>query len=83
MNLSLSTHRLIQIFLAGLFIALLPSMLFWYLAIVILFAKMFIIICIIDFIRKTTFRKTIGSVLVVLLLACISSLIISWLLPGL
>ena len=83
MNITLSHHRLIQIFLAGLFIALLPSMLFWYLAVVILVTKLFVIICIIDFIRKTAFRKSIGSILIVLVLACISSLVVSYLLPGL
>lgn len=79
MNLVLRDHRSIHIFIGCLIIALIPSILFWYLAFVILAVKIFFIACIIDFITRSSIRKNMSPYLVPALLACITAFIISYL----
>lgn len=76
MNLTLDGHKLIQIFLGCLILASMPVLFFVYLAALVLLTKIFIVICIIDFISKTSIRKRFGLFLISVYLAYMVSLVI-------
>jgi hypothetical protein len=67
--------NLIPIFLIGFILASIPTLFFFYFAFLILLTKIFIIICIIDFIRKTSIRKKTGLILGFMFIAGIISVI--------
>ena len=76
MNLSINFHRQIWIFLASLlFFSVMPDFIFVYLCILLYTVIFFIILCVIDFIKRTAYRKKIAGFLEPALLACIVSLI--------
>ena len=58
MNTSINIHRLVPLFLVCLFLALIPSFFGWYLVIMIISIKAFLVICVIDYFRKTTINYT-------------------------
>ncbi len=78
MDKSINIHRLIPLFLACLVLAFAPSFFSWYLVITIVSIKAFVVICIIDYIRKTTLRKRFGLVLAIMLTALIVSLVLMY-----
>ncbi|MFN8253511.1 MAG: hypothetical protein U0V75_16695 [Ferruginibacter sp.] len=76
MNKVLNTHNSILVLLAGILLASFPFLFFLNLALLALLTKIFLIICILDFIRKTTWRKKAGTILALIFLAEIASGII-------
>jgi hypothetical protein len=78
MHKSINILRLIPLFLACLFLALIPSFFGWYLVIMVVSIKAFVVICIIDYIRKTTIRKNFGLILSVGIVALIISLVVMY-----
>lgn len=74
MNTTINIRRLIPVFLGCLLIALLPSLFFWYLATLMILTKIFVVICVIDYIRKSRMRKNIGLILASMFLAAIAAL---------
>lgn len=76
MNLSINFQRLIPLFLVCFCIALIPSLFAYYLLILAIGTKVFVITCIVDYFRKTTIRKNFGLVLSVMILAFIISLVV-------
>ena len=76
MNASLHVHRLTPLFLVCFCVALVPSLSIWYFILLTLFVKAFVIVCVVDHIRKTTMRKNLGAIVAVMILAAISSLVV-------
>ncbi len=83
MNTSINIQKLIPVFFVCLFIALIPSFFFWYILLLAICIKAFVILCIIDYIKRTTMRKKIGLLLSVMILAAIASLVILYFLNSL
>jgi uncharacterized membrane protein len=81
MDRTLILHRLIAVILAGLILGSIPVLVFAYFAFLILLFKIFVILCIIDFIRKTSLRKKTGLMLTYMFIAGIVSVIAMYLLP--
>ena len=67
--------NLIPVVLAGFILASMPVLFFMYFALLIFLAKIFVIICVIDLIRKTSWRKKTGLALSLMFMAAIVSLI--------
>ena len=76
MNTAVNINKQIWIFLASLLFFSVPAFLFIYVGILVVLIKLFIIFLIIDFIKKTSYRKRIGFVLEPVLFACIISLVV-------
>lgn len=76
MNLTLDGHKLIQVFLGCLILASIPPLLFIYLSALVWLLIIFIAVCIIDFVRKSSWRKRFGLFLIPVYLAYIVALII-------
>jgi len=76
MNTSINMHRLIQLILVFLLLSLVPSFFGWCLAITLISVKAFVVICIIDYFKKTRMRKSFGLVLSAMIVALMISLII-------
>ncbi len=76
MNTSINIHRLVPLFLVCLFLALIPSFFGWYLVIMIISIKAFLVICVIDYFRKTTIRKSFGLIVSAIILAFIISMLV-------
>lgn len=79
MNTTINIRMLVAIFTGCLIIALIPAFFFCYVAILILFTKAFVVICLIDYIRKTTMRKISGLILAIMFLAGIVAAIVIYL----
>lgn len=60
----LQLNTLIPLVLTGILLASLPFMYFPFLGFLAFATKVFLIICLLDFIRKTDWRKTTGLVLI-------------------
>jgi hypothetical protein len=75
MGLSNLNQRLILFFLACLAVAVLPMFFFWYLTASLLLLKAFVIICIIDFILKKSYRKKMGLILIPILSALLVAIL--------
>lgn len=82
MNTSINTQRLVPLFMVCLFIALVPSLFFWYLAALSLLIKIFVVVCLIDYLGKTTIRSHFGLVLIAMFLAAIiATIVVNYLYP--
>lgn len=73
MSRLLNLNRVILILLAAAVIAAFPAIFFCNLAVLAVLMKFFLIICVLDFIRKTSWRKPAGTVLALFFLAEIVS----------
>jgi hypothetical protein len=76
MNASINIHRLILLFLGFLLLSLIPSFFGWFLAFTLVSVIAFVVICIIDYFRKTNIRKNFGLVLSTMIIALIISVIV-------
>jgi hypothetical protein len=77
MNLTLNMHKQIWIFLVSLlFCSILPAFMIVYLSIIFWLVIFFSIVCVIDFIRRTAYRKKIAYVIEPALFACIVSMVV-------
>lgn len=87
MNRVLTTKKLVGLFLVCLTACLLPLFNSFYLVAVIAGFKLFLLICVLDLIRKTTWRKNAGLVVAVMIIALIAALLLQLLVeavqPGL
>ena len=63
MTKAINLKTLIPIILAGMALASVPSISFLYLGVLMFCLKLFVIILIIDIIRKTSFRRQAGKLL--------------------
>ncbi len=75
MNRAINIRTLIPVFFGFLFIGLTPSLSYLFIVLLAICVKVFVIICIVDYFRKTSLRKNIGSILIAMLLAAIVSLL--------
>ena len=73
MTKSLFFNRSIPLLLAALLLATIPGLFFIHLAVLAIFTNIFVVVCIIDFIKKTALRKPFGLVLGFMYLAEIIS----------
>lgn len=76
MNGLLQPNRSILVLLAAAMLATFPVLFLWNLALLNLLTKIFLVICLLDFIRKTSWRKKTGTVLALIFMAEIISGII-------
>jgi hypothetical protein len=76
MNTSINIHRLILLFLGSLLLSLIPSFFGWFLAITLVSVQAFVVICVVDYFRKTNMRKNFGLVLSAMIIALMMSLIV-------
>jgi hypothetical protein len=78
MNATLNIQRLLPFFLGCLFIAS-TSFIFCYLAILFFLFPCFLVVCIIDLVKKTRLRKNAGLLLATMYVAGIVALVIFYL----
>lgn len=79
MNTTLNVRKVLPIFLGCLLIAMVPSFFFCYLVALFFLVNVFLVICIIDFIKKTQMRKDAGIILDSMFVAAIVALGIHYL----
>ena len=73
MNGVLNTNRVLLVLLAAAVMVTFPGLFLLNFALLILLTKIFLVICLLDFIRKTNWRKETGAILVLVFLAEIVS----------
>lgn len=73
MDGTLNLRRAIAVLLAGTLIASFPFLFFCNLAVLAILTKAFLIICLLDFIRRTTWRRPAGTILALFFLAEITA----------
>ncbi|MBL7702807.1 MAG: hypothetical protein JNM14_11190 [Ferruginibacter sp.] len=76
MAANIDVRKFIPFFLISICIATTPHLFFWYLVALAICVKAFVVICVVDFFRKTSLRKNFGLVLSVMILAAICSLVV-------
>lgn len=78
MNTSIHVQKIIPVYLACLCMAFMPYIFGIYLWVIGSGLSAFVIICIIDFLYKTSIRKNFGLVLITMLLAFITALLVNY-----
>lgn len=76
MKMVLTPKKLVGFFLACLLFCLLPVFNSFYLLAVIGCFKLFLLFCVLDFIRKTNWRKNVGLLVAVIIVALIVALLL-------
>lgn len=78
MNISVNRQNLILFFLGSLCLTLIPAFFSYYLVAMLVALKVFVIVCIIDYFKKTALRKNFGLVLAVMVLVIITSIMLNY-----
>ena len=71
MKEAVNIHQLIVVLLAGLFVALMPTFFFLYLAVLFLGTLVFVIVLIIDLVTKKQWRKQVGLIIAMMYVVAI------------
>ncbi len=82
MTFSLNLHHIIPTLLSGLLLATFPGLFFIYLLLLALCTLIFLVICMIDFVKRTALRKRTGLVLSYMFLTAIVSVLALYSVPA-